>query len=59
MTLKEKLKKEIDTLPANLVEEILQFVHSIKTGKKEKRKLHSFKLKGQFDNVNIRKMAYE
>ncbi len=58
MTTKEKLKEEIDCLPSNLVEEVYQFISSIKMEKKTKR-FHSFKLKGQFDKIDIRKEAYE
>ena len=59
MTTKEKLKEEIDRLPSNLLEDVYQFIYSIKTKKKKTRKLHSFKLKWQFDKLDIWKEAYE
>lgn len=59
MITKEALKAEIDKLPDNLLEEVYKFINSIKTIRPRKRKLHTFKLKGQFDNINIRESAYE
>lgn len=58
MTTKEKLKEEIDRLPSNQLDDVFQFIYSIKTKKIKTRKLHSFKLKGQFDKLDIRKEAY-
>ncbi len=59
MVTKEKLKKEIDELPQDLLKKVYQFIHSMtgKTGKKSR--IRSFKLKGQFDDINIREKAYE
>lgn len=59
MTTKEKIKTEIDKLPDHLLEEIYRYINTIKTRRPEKRKLHTYKLKGQFDNINIREKAYE
>mgnify|MGYP005662467149 CR=1 FL=1 len=59
MITKETLKAEIDKLPDNLLEEVYKFINSIRTLRSEKRKLHTFKLKGQFDDINIRESAYE
>lgn len=59
MITKEKLKAEIDRLPDNLLEEVYEFINSIKSMRPKKRKLRSYKLKGQFDNINTRERAYE
>ncbi len=59
MTIKKKLKAEIDKLPESLLEGVYQFMNSIKTMKPRKRKLRTYKLRGQFDNTNIREKAYE
>ena len=58
MTTKEELKEEIDCLPSNLLKDVHQFISSIKK-EKETKGIHSFKLKGQFDKIDIRKEAYE
>lgn len=55
MITKQKIKKEIDEIPDDLLEEIYQFINSLK----KKKNLHTFKLKGQFDELNIRQAAYE
>lgn len=59
MTTKEKLKKEIDELPQNLLEQVYLFINSIKEKRPTKNRLRSFKLSGQFDDINIREKAYE
>ncbi len=59
MSTKEKIKEEIDQLPDNLVEEVYEFINSIKSTKKRDIKRHTFKLKGKFDSINIREQAYE
>ena len=59
MIIKEKIKKEIDKMPDDVMQEVYEFIHNIKTTKTRKRKLHTYKLKGKFDNVNVRESAYE
>jgi len=59
MTTKEKLKRKLDALPDSLLKEVEQFISSIETKNSKKKKVRTFKLKGQFDNVNIRHSAYE
>ena len=59
MTTREKIKKNLDDLPDNLVEQVHQFIKSIKPKNSHKNKIRSFRLKGQFDSVNIRHQAYE
>jgi len=59
MTTKEKLKLEIDKMPEDLLEQVYKFIDSIKSKRPEKNRIHTFKLKGTFDNLNIREKAYE
>lgn len=59
MVTKEYLKKEIDKLPQDLLKQVCQFIHSMKGKTGKKNRLRSFKLKGQFDDINIRENAYE
>ncbi len=58
MELKEKIKREIDQLPDELLYEVQKLLKEI-TVKKETKKIRSLHLKGQYDNVNIRQKAYE
>ncbi len=46
-------------MPNDLLEQVLKFINSIKPKRSEKKRIHTFKLKGAFDNLNIRKKAYE
>ena len=59
MITKEKVKKEIDKMPDDLVQEVYKFISNIKTTKIGKGKLHTYRLKGKFDNLAIRESAYE
>ena len=59
MITKEIIKKEIDGLPDNLLNQVHQFINSMKPKDINRKNIHSFKLKGMFDNVNIRQKAYE
>ncbi|TVM00423.1 MAG: hypothetical protein CV087_13725 [Candidatus Brocadia sp. WS118] len=59
MVTKEKLKKEIDKLPQDLLKQVYQFIHSKKGKTRKKNRIRSFNLKGQFDDINIRENAYE
>jgi hypothetical protein len=59
MITKEKVKKEIDKMPDDLVQEVYEFISNIITTKTRKGKLHTYKLKGKFDNLDIRESAYE
>jgi len=54
MVTKEKLKKEIDELPQDLLKQVYQFIYSVKGKTGKKSRVRSFKLKGQFDDINIR-----
>lgn len=59
MTTKERIKNEIDQIPDELLEDVLKFISNIRSEKKVSGKLHTYKLKGRFDNLNIREAAYE
>jgi len=59
MTTREKVKQEIDKIPDYLLDEVLGFINSVRFEKSNKREIHTFKLKGNFDNINIRSKAYE
>ena len=59
MIIKEKVKKEIDKMPDDLVQEVYKFISNIKRTKIRKGKLHTYRLKGKFDNLAIRESAYE
>ena len=50
---------QLKKIPDYLLEEVLGFISNIKFEKSNERKIHTFKLKGRFDNVNIRSKAYE
>ena len=56
---KKKVKREIDKMPDDLVQEVYKFISNIKTTKIRKGKLHTYRLKGKFDNLAIRESAYE
>ena len=59
MTTKEKLKEEIDSMPEELITEVDKFIRSIKNNMEKKQLLHTFKLSGRFDDLNIRAEVYE
>lgn len=59
MSTKEKVKIEIENLPDDVLEQVYQFINSLKTKKKSHHKLRTVNLNGQFDDVNIREQAYE
>jgi hypothetical protein len=59
MTTKEKIKKRIDLLPDELLDRVQTYLDSIKPQLKNKRKIYTLHLKGQYDNINVRQKAYE
>jgi hypothetical protein len=59
MTIKEKIKKDIDQLPNELIEQVQKYLNSIKPTPQKKKTIHTFHLKGEYDNINIRQKAYE
>lgn len=59
MTTKEKVKREIDKMPSDLLEKVYSYINSLRTKTTQKKKIHTFNLKGQLDDMNIRERAYE
>lgn len=56
---KERIKKEIDQMPDELVEKVYAFIAQLQKEKKHKKTIHSYTLGGAFDNTHIRTQAYE
>ncbi|MBD3374337.1 hypothetical protein GF406_04810 [candidate division KSB1 bacterium] len=59
MTTKEKVKDEIDNMPEELLDQVYEFINALKIKKARNKKIHTYRLKGRFDNMNIRERAYE
>jgi DNA replication initiation complex subunit (GINS family) len=59
MTTKEKVKREIDKMPNDLLEKVHKYIKTLRTKTTQKKKIRTFNLKGQLDNINIRERAYE
>ncbi len=59
MVTKEQVKQEIDQLSDDVVEQIYLFMSVIQPKKPVKKRIRAFRLKGQFDHLRIRAIAYE
>ena len=59
MELKEKIKKEIDMIPEEYLPQIERYIKIIKSEKTKKKQVKTTHLKGKFDNIDIRRLAYE
>lgn len=59
MELREQIKREIDTFPEDYLPQLQQYIDSIKRKTQGKRKIRTLHLKGRYDNINIRRIAYE
>lgn len=59
MITKDAIKKEIDELPDDLLENVYRIIRDIRSKKRRRKKIHSFKLGGQFDGIDIKKLVYE
>ena len=59
MITKEKVKRKIDRLPKNLLNKVDKYLDTVISEITEKKKIHTFKLKGQFDDIDVRESAYE
>jgi len=59
MTTKEKLIKVIDKLPEEKIEEAYKLLNPFKKTQPKIKNLKTFKLGERFDNIDLRKMAYE
>ena len=58
MITKEKLINEIENLPEDLLEKVYKFIRNLQT-QKPKIKIHTYKLKGQFDDMDVREESYK
>ncbi len=59
MELKEKIKHEIDSLPEEYLLQLEQYLETIKSRNIKKKQIKTIHLKGKFDNLHIRRIAYE
>ncbi len=59
MQLKEKIKKDIDSLPEEYLPHIERYIRTIKSKKSKRKQIKTLNLDGKFDDMNIRKVAYE
>jgi len=59
MVTRDKIKREIDNMPNDLLEKVHKYIGGLTSKKMTKKKFHTYKLNGQFDNINIRERAYE
>jgi hypothetical protein len=59
MVTKERIKREIDRMPNDLLEKVYKYINGLTSPKTIKKKFRTYKLKGQFDSINIREKAYE
>jgi hypothetical protein len=59
MTTKEKVKRELDQMPNDALEKVYKYINSLRKEKLQKKKVRTFNLNGQLDDVNIRKRACE
>lgn len=59
MVTKEEIKREIDKLPENLLEEVLLFLKKTLSSQKNLKKITPRDFHGKLDHSNIRKSAYE
>ena len=59
MNTKEKVKHEIDTLPDKMLDDILTYIKRLKKHPGVKRSVHTYKLDGRFDSLNVREKAHE
>ncbi len=59
MTIKEKVKKEIEQLTTGELEMVYLYLTSVKMNKKGKTSISSLSLKGKLDAKNIRTIAHD
>jgi hypothetical protein len=59
MISREELKKEVDKLPENLLDEVYAFLKRVILQKKTSRQITIRNFHGELDNKDIRKAAYE
>jgi len=59
MTTKERILIEIESLPQEILKDVLKYIKTLKKRPEQTKKMPSFRLKGQFDDTDLRKSAYE
>ena len=59
MVAKERIKRKIDYMPNDLLEKVYKYINELTGRDTTKKKFRTYKLKGQFDNINVRERAYE
>ncbi len=59
MITKAHIKRKIDRMPNEFSDKVCDYVDFITSPKKRTKKNHTYKFKGQFDDVVIRGKAYE
>jgi hypothetical protein len=59
MTLKEKLKREIDRLPDKILIQLQRYLKNLNINEKVEKGIPKLHLKGQYDDLDLRRQAYE
>jgi len=59
MITKARIKHKIDKMPDEFLDKVYNYMNSLTSTKTKAKKTHTYKLKGQFDDINIRAKAYE
>ncbi len=59
MITKARIKRKIDRLPNEFLDKVYNYIDTITSSKKSIKKIHTYKLKGQFDDIDIREKAYD
>lgn len=59
MTLKEKIKKEIDDLQDRILIQLQRYLKNLHINDKVEKDISKLHLKGQYDDLDIRHQAYE
>ncbi len=58
MEIKDKIKKEIDEMPEELLYQVQKYLETIRKAETRKRGYRTLHLKGRYDDVGIRQKAY-
>ena len=59
MITKARIKRKIDRLPNEFLDKVYNYINTITSPQKSIKKIHTYKLKGQFDDIDIREKAYD
>ena len=59
MITKALIKRKIDRMPNEFLDKVYNYINTLTSTKKRTKKIHAYKLRGQFDDVNIREKVYE